>query len=128
MIELTDAPIDARSVYERISHEGAGSIVVHFGVVKPVAQGKRTRGIRFTPQGDLKEEIRSIEVALREKWAPTDVLLIRRVGELSIGDIILAAAVSSPDRESAFGACSESVERFKKLKKVKKEELFDSVP
>ncbi|MBI5114844.1 molybdenum cofactor biosynthesis protein MoaE [Candidatus Poribacteria bacterium] len=126
MIELTDEPIDPRAVYERISHEGAGSVVVHFGVVKPVTQGKRTRGIRFTPQADLKEEIRSIETALREKWTLVDVLLIRRVGALSIGDIILAAAVSSPDRDTAFGACSEAVERFKKLKNVKKEELFEN--
>ena len=125
MIELTEKPIDPASVYERLSRDGAGSVVVHFGVVKPVVSDRRTRGIRFAPQGDLRGEIQSIEDELRKKWGLTDVLLIRRVGELSIGEIILVAAVAAPDREAAFAACREAVERFKKLKRVQKEELFE---
>ncbi len=125
MIELTENPIDPAGIYARVSHEGAGSVVFHFGVVKPVAQGKPTKGIRFTPQDGLEEEIRTVETAIRDKWALTDALLVRRVGLLSIGDIIMAVAVSSPDRETAFGACAEVVERFKKLRNVKKEELFE---
>ena len=125
MIELTEKPIEPASVYERLSRDGAGSVVVHFGVVKPVVSDRRTRGIRFAPQGDLRGEIQSIEDELRKKWGLTDVLLIRRVGELSIGEIILVAAVAAPDREAAFAACRDAVERFKKLKRVQKEELFE---
>jgi molybdopterin synthase catalytic subunit len=125
MIELTEKPIDPQKIYARLSNDGAGSVVIHYGVVKPVAQGRRTRGLRFTPGGDLRGEIRVIEEDLRKKWNITDSLLVRRVGELSIGDIIMVIAVSSPDREAAFGACREAVERFKKLKLVKKEELFE---
>lgn len=126
MIELTENSVDPKSVYERILKDGAGSVVVHFGVVKPVVSNRRTRGIRFAPQGDLRGEIESIECDLRNKWGLTDVLLIRRVGELSIGEIILVAAVSAPDREAAFAACRDAVERFKKLKHVKKQELFEA--
>jgi len=125
MIELTEKPIDPAAVYERLSRESAGSVLLHVGVVKPVAQGKSTKGIRFTPQKGLEEEIQTIESAIREEWDLADVLLVRRVGTLSIGEIILVAAISAADRESAFGACREAVERFKKLKKVKKEELFE---
>ncbi len=125
MIELTEKPIEPASIYERILKNGAGSVVVHFGVVKPVVSDRHTRGIRFAPQGDLSGELQSIETELRNKWGLTDVLLIRRVGELSIGEIILVAAVSAPDRESAFAACRDAVERFKKLNNVKKEELFE---
>lgn len=125
MIELTEKPIEPASVYERLSRDGAGSVVVHFGVVKPVVSDRRTRGIRFAAQGDLLDEIQSIEAELRNKWGVTGVLLIRRVGELSIGEIILVAAVAAPDREAAFAACRDAVERFKKLKRVQKEELFE---
>ncbi len=125
MIELTEKAIDPKGIYERIFKDGAGSVVVHFGVVKPVVSDRRTRGIRFAPKGDMEGEIRSIEAELRKKWGITDALLIRRVGELSIGDLILVAAVSAPDREAAFGACHDAVERFKKLKCVQKEELFE---
>jgi molybdopterin synthase catalytic subunit len=125
MIEVTERPIEPRTVYERISHEGSGSVVVHFGVVKPVVAGRATRGIRFAPKPGLEDEIRAIEAKLRANWAVTDVLLIRRIGEVSIGDIILAAAVSAPERGPAFEACREAVESFKKLKCVQKEELFE---
>lgn len=125
MIELTESPIDPGTIYERLSRERAGSVVVHLGVVKPVVEERATRGIRFTPLDGLEEEIAGIERKLREKWSLTDVLLIRRVGELAIGEIILAAAVSAADRESSFAACREAVESFKKLKCVEKEELFE---
>ncbi|GAB4332104.1 MAG: molybdenum cofactor biosynthesis protein MoaE [Candidatus Abyssubacteria bacterium] len=125
MIEVTEHPIDSRDIYERISHEGSGSVVVHFGVVKPVVSGRATRGIRFSARPGLKDEVRSIESRLRKRWTLTDVLLVRRVGELSIGDIILAAAVSAPERGPAFEACREAVESFKKLERMQKEELFE---
>ncbi len=125
MIEMTEKAIEPTRVYERLFKNGAGSVVVHFGVVKPVVNDRHTRGIRFAPQGDLRGEIQSIETELRDKWSLSDVLLIRRIGELSIGEIILVAAVSAPDREAAFAACREAVERFKKLRCMKKEELFE---
>ncbi|MDY6863305.1 MAG: molybdenum cofactor biosynthesis protein MoaE [Thermodesulfobacteriota bacterium] len=124
MIELTEKPVDPATIYNRISRNDAGSVVIHFGVVKPVVKGKPTRGIQFSPDGDLEGEIRALEAEVRKKWDVKDALFIRRMGQLHIGDIILVAAVSASDRESAFGACRDAVERFKKLKCVYKKELF----
>ncbi|UCD56307.1 MAG: molybdenum cofactor biosynthesis protein MoaE, partial [Candidatus Hydrogenedentota bacterium] len=103
MVELTDRPIDPTTVFGRLSRDGTGSVVVHFGVVKPVVEEKRTAGIRFAPDGDLEGEMRALEAEMRAKWELTDLLLVRRMGELAIGDIILAAAVSAPGRDAAFG-------------------------
>jgi molybdopterin synthase catalytic subunit len=125
MIELTQKPIDPSTIYKRINTAGSGSVVVHFGVVKPVAQGKKTGGIAFVPKDGLEEEIGEIEKQMREKFSINDVLLIRRVGTLSIGDIILAAAVAAETRGAAFDACRHAVESFKKLKRVQKQELFE---
>ncbi|RJP26221.1 MAG: molybdenum cofactor biosynthesis protein MoaE [Candidatus Abyssobacteria bacterium SURF_5] len=125
MIEVTQNPIDPASVYKRINTAGSGSVVVHFGVVKPVAQGKKTGGIKFAPKEGLKDEIAEIEKQMREKWPIDDVLLIRRVGNLTIGDIILAAAVAAETRGAAFDACRHAVESFKKLKQINKQELFE---
>jgi len=124
MVELTDTPIEPQRIFKRLSSEGAGSVVVHFGMVKPVAEDRRTRGIRFAPDGDLVGELRSLEAELRAKWQVTDVLLVRRMGELKVGEIILAAAVSAPGREAAFGACRDAVEGFKRMKRLRKQELF----
>ena len=124
MVELTDTPIEPLRIFSRLASAGAGSVVVHFGIVKPTAQDQRTRGIRFAPDGDLLSELRALEEELRKKWELTDVLLVRRMGELSVGEIILAAAVSAPGREAAFGACRDAVEGCKRLQRLRKQELF----
>ena len=124
MVDLTDTPIEPMRIFQRLSSQGAGSVVVHFGIVKPVAEDRHTRGIRFAPDGDLLSELRALEAELRKKWELTDVLLVRRMGELKVGEIILAAAVSAPGREAAFGACRDAVEGFKKMKRLRKQELF----
>jgi molybdopterin synthase catalytic subunit len=125
MIEVSKGPIDPGLIYSRLHTAGSGSVVFHFGVVKPVAEGRKTSGIRFDANGDLEGEIAAIEKEMREKWLLDDVLLIRRTGTLGIGDIILVAAVSAATREAAFDACRHAVESFKKLKRVQKQELFE---
>lgn len=126
MIELTDEPLDVKSVSGRLSvPDETGSLVVHFAVVKPFAEGKSTGGIRFTLTGDAEAELRRLESELREKWKLHDLLLLRRIGELRVGDVISVAAAAASGREAAFGACRDAVEGFKKMKGLAKEELFD---
>ena len=125
MIELTDEPLDVKSVSGRLSvPDETGSLVVHFAVVKPFAEGKSTAGIRFAPAGDAEAEMRALESELRAKWKVNDVLLLRRMGELHVGDVISVAAVAASGRETAFAACRAAVEGFKKMKGLAKEELF----
>lgn len=125
MIQVTENPIPTEEIYSRISREGAGSIVVHIGIVKPLVDDRKTKGIRLIPDGDLAGELESIEREVREKWELVDVLLIRRIGELRVGETVLAAAVSATSREAAFGACREAVENLKKKRALRKEELYD---
>ena len=124
MIEVTDKPIEASAIFERMARDGSGSVVIHVGVVKPVVEGNDTAGIKFAPDGDLEGEMREIEGKIRAKHELTDFLLVRRMGELAVGDVIMVAAASAPGRDAAFGACRDAVEENKKMKRVKKEELF----
>lgn len=125
MIELTEKPIRQEKVHKRLASKESGSVVVHYGVVKKVVDGKRTAGIRFSPDGDLEGELRELEKKVRGKWNIEDMVLIRRLGELRTGDIILAAAVSAEGRDDAFGACRDVVDGCKKLKCIKKTELYE---
>ncbi len=125
MIEVTQNPIDPQSVYERLSREGSGSILINVGVVKPQVEGKITKGIQLSPEGNIAGELQSIEEDLRKNWDLTDVILVRRMGDLPVGEIILVAAVSAPGREAAFGACREAIERLKSMKCFRKKELYN---
>lgn len=125
MIELTDKQIDAGGIYNRLNSDGAGSVVVHVGIVKGRVDGKNTGGIKFKKAGDLEGEMKALEIELREKWDIIDALLIRRVGDLKIGDVIMAVGFSAETRDPAFGACRDAVEGFKKFKNIEKVELFE---
>ena len=125
MIKVTEHPIDVGQAYKHLSQDRAGSVVVHLGIVKPVVDDRATRGIRLVRDGDLEGELKRIERQLRDKWGVIDVLLVRRLGDLSAGEFILVAAVSAKTRDAAFGACQEAVEALKKKRGLKKEELYE---
>jgi molybdopterin synthase catalytic subunit len=126
MIIVTDKELVLSDVLSKLKPaKGVGSVVAHAAVVKPTVDRKSTRGIRFTPVADVEAEMHALEDGLRAEWEVSDVLLIRRIGNLVIGDIISAAAAAAVNYETAFKACRDAIERFKKMKSLAKEELFE---
>ena len=126
MILLSEDPLEPQALLEKISREGAGSLVVHYGIVKPEVEGRKTLGIRLARDGDPEGAMREIEQRLREMRDVVDVLLARRVGELRVGETILVAAVSARTKDAAFKACEEAMELLKEKKGLRKEELFQA--
>jgi|WetSurSiteA1Bulk_404760.scaffolds.fasta_scaffold02339_5 molybdopterin synthase catalytic subunit len=125
MIEITDYPINFNTVFDRLKKGNSGSIVIHYAVVRSTESGKKTNSIRFVLEGDAEGEMRELERSLRVKWPVEDVLLIRRIGKLTIGEVIAVVAASAEHRESAFELCQEAVNRFKKMKTFTKKEIFE---
>ncbi len=126
MIEITHRPIEPNTFFDRLNKDASGSIAVHYAVVKQMGgEERRTESLTFQVKGDLEDEMRRLEEELRGKWPVEDVLLVRRVGTLPVGEIISAVAVSAEDRTAAFGLCQEAVDRFKKMRCIYKEEIFE---
>ena len=121
---ISSNPIDPTKVYELIRKDTSGSVVFHFAVVRESTENKRTKSIEFHPNGDLEQELRMISEEIRKRWDIEDVLIIRRLGRLNIGDIISLVAVSSSHREEAFNACRYGVDRLKKMVTVIKKETM----
>jgi molybdopterin synthase catalytic subunit len=114
MVIVTNKPIDPATVFERIRKSESGSILFHYALVKSKA-GKRTSvGIHFDKAGDTEEELSAIAADMKKRWNIEDVLLIRRIGTLDIGEIISPVAVSSPSSSGAFDACRNGLDRLKK--------------
>jgi molybdopterin synthase catalytic subunit len=124
MIKLTDEAIDPAGWLAALKMKGAGSVVTHLGVVKPDPEGRKSSGITFEQAGDLEAELRAVEAALRERFRILDLVLVRRLGRLEVGEYIFFGAVCASDRGNAFAACQELVERVKKLKCIRKEEHY----
>jgi molybdopterin synthase catalytic subunit len=121
---VSDKPIEPKQVYDLVEKQTAGSVVFHFAVVRPTTENKTTNSIEFLAKGDVNEELCTISKEIREKWAIEDLLIIRRLGQLNIRDIISLVAVSSSHRQEAFDACHYGVNRLKKMSTITKKEAF----
>jgi molybdopterin synthase catalytic subunit len=124
MVIVIQKPIDPGMMFERIRKSEAGSVLLHYAVVKSKT-GKRTSiGIHLDKVGDTEEELSTIAADIKKRWNIEDILLVRRIGALDIGEIISLVAVSSPSSSGAFDACRHGLDRLKKMTTLKKTERF----
>ena len=125
VLTVTDEPIDPGTAYSRIASERAGSVVFHYAVVKAqMGAGGTTSCIEYAATSEVHAELAAIAADLRDSSQIEDLLLIRRVGCLGIGDIISLVAASSPNSADAFAACQEGINRMKKMTTIVKKEIF----
>ena len=124
---VTSKSINPNDVYKLINSSNAGSVVFHFAVVRGTTDDKSMNSIEFRAakdSNDIKRELHSISDELRKQFKVDDVLAIRAIGKLNVGDIMALVAVSSPHREPAFDACRYGVERLREMKSIVKQETF----
>ena len=124
---VTGNPIRPDDVYRLIDSGNAGSVVFHFAVVRGTTGDKQTSIIEFQPTRDITEtqkELHQISDEIRKKWTVDDVLIIRAMGKLCVGDVMSLVAVSSPRSIAAFEASHWGVDRLKEMKTIKKQEIF----
>jgi molybdopterin synthase catalytic subunit len=121
---ITELPISPEDMFNKIQKGKSGSVLFHYAVVRMHTEDKVTAGIHFERSGDAESELAAIAAEIRNQWDLDDILLVRRVGTLKVGDIISLVAVSSPRSKDAFEACQYGVERLKKMTSLKKRELF----
>lgn len=124
---VSNKPIDAAQIYDLIKKDTAGSVVLHFAIVRGSSESKITSSIEFQATGDIKDverELRVISGEIQRKWQIEDVVIVRVIGRLNVGDIISLVGVSSPHREEAFEACRYGVDRLKGMATIIKKETF----
>jgi molybdopterin synthase catalytic subunit len=125
MYIVTETPINPASAYDLINTKFSGSAVFHYAIVKENTDSDRpTSCINYQQDGDMTTELKLITQELIDKWLLEDLLIVRRTGCLSVGEIISLVAASSPNSSNAFEACQEGINRLKKMATVKKVEVF----
>ena len=111
---LVRDPIDPARVLALVGDEGHGAAVLFLGVVRNEADGRAVSGMTY----DAYEEMAAVVlVAIAdeacERWGTDRMAVLHRVGELSVGDVSVAIAVSSCHRTEAFEAARYVIEEIK---------------
>src|SRR5690242_17351800 len=125
MIEITDGPIDAAALAERVRSPLAGAVCTFLGTVREMTAGRRTVSLDYEayPEMALKK-MAELEAEARRRWPIIDAALVHRVGSLDLGEISVVVAVSCPHRDQAFEACRWLIDTLKEVVPIWKKEVW----
>jgi molybdopterin synthase catalytic subunit len=122
---VSSEPIGVEQCIEAVSRDHAGAVVSFAGVVRDHDEGKGVTALSYTGHPSAQDAIEEAAGRIAAAHPETVVAVAHRVGDLVVGDIALACAVSSAHRQEAFAACSELVDLVKQTVPIWKEQLFD---
>ena len=118
-------PIDPAHVLTLIGADQDGASVLFLGVVRDHNDGRSVDGVRYDAYEDMAAQVLSEIVDEAARAAGTDrIAAVHRVGELKVGEVSVAIAVSSPHRAEAYDASRYVIEEIKKRLPVWKRERY----
>ena len=127
---ITDQPLDTAHVLAAVGTPADGAVLMFAGTVRNQNDGRAVTGMRYDAYADMAARVlRAIADEAGARWDVSAIAAAHRTGELVIGDMAVAIAVSSPHRAEAFDAGRYVIEETKRRLPVWKQERYaDAVP
>ena len=123
--DITIDPIDPSTVVGRVGAPEDGAVALFLGTVRNRNEGRPVGGMEYEGYAEMAREQLAAIVAEAAARAGTDrIAAVHRLGELAIGDVSVAIAVSTPHRAEAFDAARYVIEEIKKRLPVWKRERY----
>ena len=124
LIAVSPDPVDPSKVVAAVSAPEAGAVVLFVGTVRDHSPGRT--GVTHLEYESYDEQvvdkIAEVVTEVRDRWPVRKVAAIHRVGELGVGEISIAVAVSSPHRVDAFEAGRYLIDEVKARAPIWKKE------
>jgi molybdopterin synthase catalytic subunit len=119
------APIDSAEVLARVGAPEDGAVLLFLGTVRNHADGQSVDGMTYESYERMATPVLTdIAHEAASKLGTDRVAVVHRVGDLAIGEISVAIAVSSPHRAQAYDASRYVIEEIKKRLPVWKREHY----
>lgn len=118
-------PIDTTRLLARVGSAADGAAVLFVGMVREQNDGRDVRGMRYDAYVDMALPVlRGIAGEAAERAGSQRVAVEHRIGELAVGDVSIAIAVSSPHRAESFDAARYIIEQVKMRLPIWKQEHY----
>lgn len=118
-------PIEPSAVLARVGGEEDGAVLLFLGTVRNRAEGRAVSGMRYDVYEEMATQVLSaIAAEAGERCGARRLAVVHRVGELELGEISVAIAVSTPHRAEAYEASRYVIEEIKKRLPVWKKERY----
>ncbi|MEN8114950.1 MAG: molybdenum cofactor biosynthesis protein MoaE [Actinomycetota bacterium] len=124
LISVSPDPIDPGRVVDAVSAPDAGAVVLFVGTVRDHSPGRDgVTHLEYEAYDEqVGEKIAEVVAEVRDRWPVSAVAAVHRVGELAVGEITIAVAVSSPHRGDAFPAGRYLIDEIKARAPIWKKE------
>lgn len=122
---LTPEPIGADTVLPLVDADAHGAALLFLGIVRNHNEGRAVSGVHYEAYAAMAEQtLTAIVTEAVQRAGAAKAAAVHRIGELSIGEVSIAIAVSTPHRAEAFDACRYIIEEVKKRLTVWKQERY----
>lgn len=124
LIAVSADSVDPSAVVAAVSAPEAGAVVLFVGTVRDHSHGRTgVTHLEYEAYDEqVVDKIAEVVAEVRERWPVRGVAAIHRVGELGVGEISIAVAVSSPHRSDAFEAGRYLIDEVKARAPIWKKE------
>jgi molybdopterin synthase catalytic subunit len=121
---LTEDPLDVATHEAAVNHPAAGAVVSFAGVVRDHDHGRDVSTLHYEAHPTAAGVLAEVAAEIAKDPAVYAVAVSHRIGDLKVGDIALAAAVSTAHRAEAFALCARLVDEVKARLPVWKHQHF----
>lgn len=123
-VTVTTEPLDVAAHEKAVAHPGAGAVVSFAGVVRDHDGGRGVNSLDYEAHPAAERILAEVASEIAAHPAVYAVAVSHRVGALAIGDVALAAAVSTAHRAEAFALCGRLVDEAKARLPIWKRQVF----
>ena len=122
---VTRDVVEPAGVLALVGSPADGAAILFLGTVREQNDGRAVTGMRYDAFVEMAEPVlRDIAAEAAGRAGSDRIAVIHRVGELAVGDVSVAIAVSSPHREQSFDAARYIIEQIKQRLPVWKHEHY----
>lgn len=122
---ITHDVIDPAAVLAEVGAPQHGAVILFLGVVRDHNEGRAVVSIRYEAYEAMAERVLAETAAEAAARTPgVRIAAVHRVGELRVGEVSLAVAVSSAHRAEAFDTARDLLEEIKRRLPVWKDERY----
>lgn len=122
---ITTEPLSADQVLAAVAAPDDGAVLLFLGTVRNHNDGRQVDGMRYDAYVEMAGSVLAeIAAEAAERLGTDRIAVAHRIGELRIGEVSVAIAVSSPHRAQAYDASRYVIEEIKRRLPVWKREYY----
>jgi molybdopterin synthase catalytic subunit len=121
---ITGSPLSVDEVRLAVSDPAAGGVGLFAGTVRADDHGRGVTALSYSAHPSAAAELRKVAEKVASDFPVCGLAAVHRVGDLVIGDLAVAVAVSCPHRAEAIEGCRALIDEIKKSVPIWKHQFF----